>query len=293
MNIKKVSLIGIPIMFIIAMFLIICIDNKDNNKKIDEKEQQNEEENTSNIVDNPVTGRDLSNGNQSNSNISNSNVNQSNSNISNSNNIKSNSNNSKSNTNVPVKYVKTITKEEKKYENIKYGIRKVHVYKNTYDVYSNGTKKLKSSVETGTSIDYSSYNAKPKDLVSEAKSNLNNTKSLVLQEIEYVNEYRKQAGVKPLTYDENLCIYANVKVLDMYYGKYFAHTSKKGEPFGYIDKSIGIRTYAENIAATNNDPKFVTNRWYNSEGHKKNMLNPNYTKIGVGVKNGYWAQEFK
>ncbi|TGU52590.1 hypothetical protein EN829_070500, partial [Mesorhizobium sp. M00.F.Ca.ET.186.01.1.1] len=36
----------------------------------------------------------------------------------------------------------------------------------------------------------------------------------------------------------------------------------------------------------------VMMQWMNSEGHRKNIMNPAFTKIGVGYTNGYWVQEF-
>ncbi|WP_091203838.1 CAP domain-containing protein [Oribacterium sp. WCC10] len=40
----------------------------------------------------------------------------------------------------------------------------------------------------------------------------------------------------------------------------------------------------------------ATNAWYNSHGHRKNMLLPEYTKIGVGMYEDhgerYWVQLF-
>lgn len=53
----------------------------------------------------------------------------------------------------------------------------------------------------------------------------------------------------------------------------------------------------ENIAAGAQTPEAVMNVWLNSAGHRDNILNPNYTEIGVGVASGgrygmYWVQVF-
>jgi uncharacterized protein YkwD len=64
-------------------------------------------------------------------------------------------------------------------------------------------------------------------------------------------------------------------------------------------KSFGIQfSYAgENIAAGQRTPQEVVNSWMNSPGHRANILNRNYTKIGVGYASGgeygtYWTQMF-
>ena len=77
---------------------------------------------------------------------------------------------------------------------------------------------------------------------------------------------------------------------------YFSHTSPTyGTPFQMM-KSFGItyKTAGENIARGYNTPESVVNGWMNSSGHRANILNSTYTRIGVGyVKDGnYWTQMF-
>jgi uncharacterized protein YkwD len=50
---------------------------------------------------------------------------------------------------------------------------------------------------------------------------------------------------------------------------------------------------AENIAAGQPDAVSATQSWYNSGGHRANMLNPGYSYIGVGYYNGMWTQQFR
>ena len=77
---------------------------------------------------------------------------------------------------------------------------------------------------------------------------------------------------------------------------YFSHTSPTyGSPFDMM-KSFGIsyRAAGENIAKGQTTPAAVVNAWWNSAGHRQNMLNASYTQIGVGyVADGkYWTQMF-
>lgn len=114
--------------------------------------------------------------------------------------------------------------------------------------------------------------------------------------IRLVNEIRGQNGLKPLTYDWELARVARYKSQDMKDNRYFAHNSPVyGTPFQMI-KSFGItyRSAGENIAKGYATPQAVVNAWMNSSGHRANILNANYTRIGVGyvASGNYWTQMF-
>ena len=67
---------------------------------------------------------------------------------------------------------------------------------------------------------------------------------------------------------------------------YFSHESPiYGTPFNMI-KSFGIsyKTAGENIAGNSTNNGAVT-AWMNSQGHRANILNENFTYTGIGVVN--------
>ncbi len=114
--------------------------------------------------------------------------------------------------------------------------------------------------------------------------------------VRLVNEIRAKNGLKPLTENWELSRVARYKAQDMHDKKYFSHTSPTyGSPFTMI-KNFGIsyRTAGENIAMGYKTPQAVVDGWMNSAGHRANILNANYTQIGVGyVPSGsYWSQMF-
>lgn len=116
------------------------------------------------------------------------------------------------------------------------------------------------------------------------------------QVTDLVNKERAKRGLNPLTYDWELSRVARYKSQDMKDNNYFSHTSPTyGTPFQMM-KSFGItyKTAGENIARGYNTPESVVNGWMNSSGHRANILNSTYTRIGVGyVKDGnYWTQMF-
>ncbi|MCM3698698.1 CAP domain-containing protein [Paenibacillus macerans] len=114
------------------------------------------------------------------------------------------------------------------------------------------------------------------------------------QVLDLVNKERSKAGLGALTMSPELANMAMVKAQDMYNNNYFDHNSPThGSPFDMM-KEFGI-TYnsaGENIAKGQSTPTQVMNDWMNSPGHKANILNSSYTKIGVAYYNSEWVQEF-
>jgi uncharacterized YkwD family protein/spore coat assembly protein SafA len=127
----------------------------------------------------------------------------------------------------------------------------------------------------------------------------NNYQSIEQQVVKLVNAERAKVGLKPLTSDWELARVARFKSEDMRDNRYFDHNSPiYGTPFQMM-KSFGINYgYAgENIAAGQTTAESVMKSWMNSPGHKKNILSPNFTHIGVGYAKGgsyghYWTQQF-
>lgn len=127
-------------------------------------------------------------------------------------------------------------------------------------------------------------------------TNKGNIHAYEAEVIRLVNEIRVQNGLKALTTDAELCRGARAKSQDMADNRYFDHNSPVyGTPFQMM-KSFGItyRTAGENIAYGYAAPRTVMDGWMNSSGHRANILNAAYTRIGVGyVANGnYWTQWF-
>ncbi|MCC3380991.1 CAP domain-containing protein [Paenibacillus farraposensis] len=112
--------------------------------------------------------------------------------------------------------------------------------------------------------------------------------------VKLVNNERSKNGLKPLTSDAKLTEVALAKAKDMSTNNYFSHTSPTyGSPFDMMKKFGVSYTYAgENIAMGQKTPQEVMNAWMNSQGHRENILKPEYTQIGVAYYNGYWVQEF-
>jgi len=107
------------------------------------------------------------------------------------------------------------------------------------------------------------------------------------QLINLINESRKQNGLKALTADNQLSEVARIKSKDMIDNNYFSHNSPTyGNPFDML-KNFGIQylSAAENIAG-NNSVQEAHEALMNSPGHRKNILNPELTHVGVGIQKG-------
>lgn len=116
------------------------------------------------------------------------------------------------------------------------------------------------------------------------------------QVLDLTNAERAKYGVPALKLDTELSKVAREKSNDMKSKGYFDHNSPTyGSPFDMIKQfGISYKTAGENIAMGQRSPQEVVTAWMNSEGHRKNILNANFTHLGVGhVADGnYWTQMF-
>ena len=110
-----------------------------------------------------------------------------------------------------------------------------------------------------------------------------------------VNKERSKNGLNPLTLSQELTNVATIKAKDMRDKNYFSHNSPTyGSPFDML-QHFGIHySYAgENIASGQQSPEQVMTDWMNSSGHRANILNKNYTQLGVGyVEGGNYGNEW-
>jgi uncharacterized YkwD family protein len=114
-----------------------------------------------------------------------------------------------------------------------------------------------------------------------------------------VNQEREKHGLKPLQLDTAVSKAADMKSKDMRDHHYFDHQSPTyGSPFEMMkQQGIDFKAAGENIAAGQKTAEEVMDGWMNSEGHRANILNPDFTHIGIGYVQGgdygtYWTQLF-
>lgn len=119
------------------------------------------------------------------------------------------------------------------------------------------------------------------------------------QMLDLVNKERTSRGLKPLQYDPELTIVARQHSRDMFARGYFAHVNLQGQdPFDRMKQShIVFRSAGENLALAKTLEMAHTNLM-NSPGHKANILQPAYGRVGIGVLDGGFyglmiSQEFR
>ena len=110
---------------------------------------------------------------------------------------------------------------------------------------------------------------------------------------EIVNQERIKAGVKPLKFNNDMYKAAMVRAKEC--DESFSHDRPNGTSCFTALKEAGVKylSAGENIAMGYRTPADVMKGWMNSEGHRNNILNPNFTDFACGVyKSGYWSQFF-
>jgi uncharacterized protein YkwD len=133
--------------------------------------------------------------------------------------------------------------------------------------------------------------------------------------LELVNERRAQGAhcgsegtfppADPLSMQPQLREAARLHSQDMGERDYFSHDSPDGpngddllervEAAGYTNWSF----IGENIAAGQDSPDDIMDGWMDSPGHCSNIMNPDFTQIGIGYAQvssssliHYWTQDF-
>jgi uncharacterized protein YkwD len=103
--------------------------------------------------------------------------------------------------------------------------------------------------------------------------------------LELMNAKRTEAGLKPLTLDNTLIKVARYKSNDMIQNNFFDHTNPDGTKWTDWLHALGYQytSAGENIAYNTYDAVELFNQWWNSPGHRANMMNSSYTKVGIGV----------
>ncbi|MFV0441409.1 MAG: CAP domain-containing protein [Lachnospirales bacterium] len=129
-------------------------------------------------------------------------------------------------------------------------------------------------------------------------NNTNISQKYIDEVLRLVNLERTKLDFEPLTLDLDLTYVAEMKSRDMGDYNYYDHYSPNyNSPFDMMT-NFGIKygSAGENLAKGQTTPSEVVADWMDSEGHRRNILDTTFKKIGIGyyVKDGwtYWTQMF-
>ena len=144
-------------------------------------------------------------------------------------------------------------------------------------INSSGQTESASTKPSTTNVDYSADEKRAFDLL---------------------NGDRAKNGLKPLKFNTQLAALGGKYAQDMINRKFFAHNDPDGRsPFDRM-KQAGISySYAGENLAINSNVTTAEQAFMNSPGHRANILSPNDTDVGLGVRydakgSVYVVQEF-
>lgn len=118
-----------------------------------------------------------------------------------------------------------------------------------------------------------------------------------------VNQERVRNGLEKLSWGETCADAAETRAEEIV--QVYSHTRPDGSSWdtACVEPNDGVKTYleGENLVAGNSavSPETTVAAWMNSEKHRENILNPNYTKLAVGFYydpgtkyHTHWSQYF-
>lgn len=107
------------------------------------------------------------------------------------------------------------------------------------------------------------------------------------QMVRLVNQERVKQGLRALRVEEKLTIVGRNHSRDMFERRYFSHYSPEGRDVGFRAREEGIEysLIGENLAYAP-DVEMAHAGFMNSEGHRKNILDSAWSRIGIGVIDG-------
>lgn len=110
---------------------------------------------------------------------------------------------------------------------------------------------------------------------------------LEAQMLQLVNQERTKRGLQPVAADPQLSAVARAHSTDMFARGYFSHyTPEKADPFDRMKKAnVKFLAAGENLAL-GRTLKICHEGLMNSPGHRANILNPSFGRLGIGIMDG-------
>lgn len=159
------------------------------------------------------------------------------------------------------------------------------------------SKPTSSNSSTARPVTPSPEPSLPSTSEPETSGTDSSNSSYVERVVALVNQERAKEGLSPLSINKSAEAAALVRAKETVTS--FSHTRPNGSSFStaLAEQGVSYRTAGENIAWGQKTPEQVMQGWMNSPGHRANIMNPNFTSIGVGyyrsaAGTNYWTQLF-
>lgn len=104
-----------------------------------------------------------------------------------------------------------------------------------------------------------------------------------------VNRVRARRGLPRLRLNRRISFVAGIHSADMARHRFIGHSSSNGTPFNVRIRTVmNARTVGETLAAMRGSTtgRRVVRAWMHSPGHRTQVLNPRYRRMGVGRATG-------
>ena len=103
-----------------------------------------------------------------------------------------------------------------------------------------------------------------------------------------VNAARRSAGLAPLKRCVDLDLAAQAHARDLLERGYYSHRSPEGSTPSSRARAAGYPSdqVAENLHERTGPIELIVKDWLNSPGHRRNILNPDATELGIGLALG-------
>ncbi|MFJ2753665.1 CAP domain-containing protein [Streptomyces sp. NPDC087297] len=109
-----------------------------------------------------------------------------------------------------------------------------------------------------------------------------------------VNGIRSERRIHPVSVDARLSGAAQLHSQEMATMRNLTHIGSDGSTPGQRISRAGYkrRAVGENVAFNQKSPQEVIEVWSNSPRHFENLVNPTFSQVGFGLKDGYWTAVF-
>lgn len=167
---------------------------------------------------------------------------------------------------------------------LRYGVVE-HRYKTVYYQMIDGERVDVGYEYTGGFINRRNYSATYEDLLPAARENRAEYSDYIQENLRIINSYRAAKGIAPLRLNEKMTLMACARAEEIAWSGEHSHRRPDGSMCFTIFKEAGYETgtAGENLGYVFDNPEDVCLAWKESRTHYKNLMNPEFTEIGIGV----------
>ncbi|MBE6820468.1 MAG: hypothetical protein E7516_05405 [Ruminococcaceae bacterium] len=169
-------------------------------------------------------------------------------------------------------------------EDLRYGVFRRRSVTSYIDTLTDGTGVIVKQ-EISEYYNRYFYNASLDDLLPAATENMDIYSDAIDVVLSIINGYREKNGINPLILSNKLTEIACARAEEIAWSGNHSHRRPNGKSCFTILKDAGIEEgYAgENIGWGYETAADVCEAWKNSETHLKNILDSDFSEIGIGV----------